>query len=55
LKSLQKLYDEIRLAIESEWQTIHAVFPNSNTVIQVFVQRIFAQSVHHSPSLLPNN
>lgn len=45
IQALEKLYDEIRLAIESEWDLIYAVFPNAHIVIQVFVQRIFAQSV----------
>jgi exocyst complex component 5 len=45
MTSLARLYDEILQAVLSEWEIIYDVFPNSTTVIQVFVQRIFAQSV----------
>ena len=43
--ALARLYDEIRQTIVVEWEVIHQVFPNPNTVLQVFTQRIFAQSV----------
>jgi hypothetical protein len=45
MNALKRLYDEIRSAVENEWDVIYDVFPNANLVIQVFVQRIFAQSV----------
>ncbi|KAJ3272112.1 Exocyst complex component 5 [Terramyces sp. JEL0728] len=47
LSSLQRLFDEIRQAISSEWDVIYDVFPNATNVIQVFVQRIFAQSIQN--------
>lgn len=43
--ALARLYDEILQAVINEWDVIYDVFPNATTVIQVFVQRIFAQSV----------
>jgi hypothetical protein len=45
MEGLGRLYDEIVQSVVNEWDMMYAVFPNSNTVIQVFVQRIFAQSV----------
>ena len=45
MASLTRLYDEILQAVVNEWDVIYDVFPNASTVIQVFVQRIFAQSV----------
>ncbi|KAJ3262614.1 Exocyst complex component 5 [Boothiomyces macroporosus] len=47
LGALQRLYDEIRQAVSSEWDIIYDVFPNAINVIQVFVQRIFAQSIQN--------
>ncbi|KAJ3313826.1 Exocyst complex component 5 [Boothiomyces sp. JEL0838] len=47
LGALQRLYDEIRQAVSSEWDVIYDVFPNAINVIQVFVQRIFAQSIQN--------
>ncbi|KAH6564177.1 hypothetical protein BASA50_006867 [Batrachochytrium salamandrivorans] len=43
--ALVRLYDEIAAAILNEWDVIFVVFPNASSVIQVFVQRIFAQSI----------
>lgn len=43
--SLVKLYDEIRITVRKEAGIISAVFPQPATVMQVFLQRIFAQSV----------
>lgn len=43
--SLVKLYDDIRITVRKEAGIISAVFPQPATVMQVFLQRIFAQSV----------
>lgn len=45
MRALYKFYEEILQAVSNEWDVIHYVFPNAATVIQMFVQRIFAQSV----------
>jgi hypothetical protein len=42
---LKRLFDEIVETCKEECETIFKVFPNPSDVIQVFVQRIFAQSV----------
>ncbi|ORX98920.1 exocyst complex component Sec10 [Basidiobolus meristosporus CBS 931.73] len=42
---LDHLYQEIRQVIREEWEVISIVFPNALSVIQVFIQRIFAQSI----------
>ncbi|KAJ3356337.1 Exocyst complex component 5 [Kappamyces sp. JEL0680] len=47
MNALKRLYEEIRVAVVNEWDVIYDVFPNASTVIQVFVQRIFAQSVQN--------
>nr|KAJ3421823.1 Calcium-binding protein 39 [Polyrhizophydium stewartii] len=44
---LARLYEEIEAAIYNEWDAIVVVFPNAASVIQVFVQRIFAQSIQN--------
>lgn len=43
--SLVKLYDEVRITARREAEIIIAVFPNPVIVMQVFLQRVFAQSV----------
>ena len=43
--SLVKLYDDIRITVRKEANIISAVFPQPATVMQVFLQRVFAQSV----------
>ncbi|KAI8089981.1 exocyst complex component Sec10-like protein [Halteromyces radiatus] len=43
--SLINLYDEIRTTVQREVAIISAVFPQPALVIQVFLQRIFAQSI----------
>ncbi|TIC70399.1 Mak16-domain-containing protein [Wallemia mellicola] len=43
--SLSALVDEIRSTVEQEAQIIQAVFPNPALVMQVFLQRVFAQSI----------
>ncbi|KAJ8330382.1 hypothetical protein BDV3_003129 [Batrachochytrium dendrobatidis] len=45
--ALIRLYEEITVAIHNEWKVIFVVFPNAASVIQVFVQRIFAQSIQN--------
>lgn len=43
--SLTALANEIRDTVEQEAQIIQAVFPNPAVVMQVFLQRVFAQSI----------
>lgn len=43
--TLEQLYEEIRLTVSQEAQIIQAVFPNPPVVMQVFIQRVFAQVV----------
>jgi len=43
--SLVKLYDDIRITVRREAGIISSVFPLPATVMQVLLQRIFAQSV----------
>ncbi|KAJ3285564.1 Exocyst complex component 5 [Rhizoclosmatium sp. JEL0117] len=42
---LKKLFDDVKRTIPQEWGVISAVFPNSVSVMQDFVQRIFGQSI----------
>ncbi|KAF8977784.1 Exocyst complex component 5 [Entomortierella lignicola] len=42
---LIKLYDDIRTTVEQEAEIISMVFPNPAAVFQVFIQRIFGQSI----------
>ncbi|KAK4704080.1 exocyst complex component 5, partial [Phenoliferia sp. Uapishka_3] len=42
---LSSLYDEIRVTVGQEAQIITAVFPNPAVVMQVFLQRVFAQVI----------
>lgn len=42
---LSNLFDEIRITVGQEAQIITAVFPNPAVVMQVFLQRVFAQVV----------
>jgi hypothetical protein len=42
---LDELYKEIRSTVEEEIHIVQAVFPNPALVMQVFLQRVFAQSV----------
>ncbi|BGP29274.1 Exocyst complex component 5 [Rhodotorula toruloides] len=42
---LTSLYDEIRVTVGQEAQIVTAVFPNPAIVMQVFLQRVFAQVV----------
>ena len=43
--TLAALYEEIRTTVYQEAQIIQAVFPNPPVVMQVFLQRVFAQVV----------
>lgn len=42
---LTELFGEIRATVAQESQIVQAVFPNPPLVMQVFLQRVFAQSV----------
>jgi len=42
---LTELFGEIRSTVDTETQIVKAVFPNPSVVMQVFLQRVFAQSV----------
>lgn len=48
---LTSLYNEIRVTVGQEAQIITAVFPNPAIVMQVFLQRVFAQVVSQFCSL----
>lgn len=48
---LTALFREIRLTVSQEAQIIKAVFPNPSVVMQVFLQRVFAQVVSREVSL----
>jgi len=42
---MTELFAEIRATVDTEAQIVKAVFPNPSVVMQVFLQRVFAQSV----------
>ncbi|KAG9066673.1 Exocyst complex component 5 [Linnemannia hyalina] len=42
---LIKLYDDIRTTVDQEAEIISMVFPNPAAVFQVFIQRVFEQSI----------
>ncbi|KAK4685100.1 exocyst complex component 5, partial [Tremellales sp. Uapishka_1] len=42
---MEALFKEIRLVVSQEAQIIKAVFPNPTVVMQVFLQRVFAQVI----------
>jgi hypothetical protein len=42
---LEELFSEIRSTVDQESQIVKFVFPNPPLVMQVFLQRVFAQSV----------
>ena len=44
-KGLSELFREIRATVGEEAQIVQVVFPNPPVVMQVFLQRVFAQSV----------
>jgi exocyst complex component 5 len=45
---MTELFSEIRATVDTEAQIVKAVFPNPSVVMQVFLQRVFAQSVRQS-------
>jgi len=45
------LVKEIRSTVSQEAQIVKAVFPDPAAVLQVFLQRVFAQVVRHQPLL----
>ncbi|KAJ3518050.1 hypothetical protein NLJ89_g85 [Agrocybe chaxingu] len=50
---LTDLFAEIRATVDTEAQIVKAVFPNPPIVMQVFLQRVFAQSIQqHMEQLL---
>ncbi|KAJ7682585.1 exocyst complex protein [Mycena polygramma] len=50
---LTELFVEIRATVDTEAQIVKAVFPNPPVVMQVFLQRVFAQSIQqHMEQLL---
>ncbi|WVR04528.1 hypothetical protein IAU60_001532 [Kwoniella sp. DSM 27419] len=50
---MEALVKEIRVTVSQEAQIVKAVFPNPSAVLQVFLQRIFAQVIQqHLESLL---
>ncbi|KAF5390612.1 hypothetical protein D9757_002614 [Collybiopsis confluens] len=50
---LTELFKEIRVTVDTEAQIVKAVFPNPPVVMQVFLQRVFAQSIQqHMEQLL---
>ncbi|KAF8204797.1 exocyst complex protein [Pholiota molesta] len=50
---LTDLFAEIRSTVDTEAQIVKAVFPNPPVVMQVFLQRVFAQSIQqHMEQLL---
>jgi hypothetical protein len=44
-KGLSTLFSEIRVTVGQEAEIVRVVFPNPPVVMQVFLQRVFAQSV----------
>lgn len=48
---LSNLFAEIRATVGQEVQIVQAVFPNPALVMQVFLQRVFAQSVPQSDAV----
>ncbi|KAI0796881.1 exocyst complex protein [Abortiporus biennis] len=51
---LQELFEEIRATVGQEAQIVQAVFPNPPFVMQVFLQRVFAQSIQQHMEQLVN-
>ncbi|KAL1927727.1 hypothetical protein VTP01DRAFT_3548 [Rhizomucor pusillus] len=50
--SLVKLYDDIRITVRKEARIISTVFPQPASVMQVFLQRVFAQSIQNHVEML---
>ncbi|EJD01579.1 exocyst complex protein [Fomitiporia mediterranea MF3/22] len=53
-KGLQELFKEIRATVGEEAQIVQVVFPNPPLVMQVFLQRVFAQSIQEYMEQLLN-
>ncbi|KAF8897737.1 exocyst complex protein [Infundibulicybe gibba] len=52
-QGMTELFAEIRATVDTEAQIVKAVFPNPPVVMQVFLQRVFAQSIQqHMEQLL---
>ncbi|KAH8094809.1 exocyst complex component Sec10 [Cristinia sonorae] len=51
---LTELFQEIRTTVGQEAQIVQAVFPNPPYVMQVFLQRVFAQSIQQHMEQLVN-
>ncbi|KIY74226.1 exocyst complex component Sec10 [Cylindrobasidium torrendii FP15055 ss-10] len=49
---LTALFTEIRSTVDTEAQIVKAVFPNPPVVMQVFLQRVFAQSIQQHMEML---
>ncbi|KAI0787030.1 exocyst complex component Sec10 [Irpex lacteus] len=49
---LEELFREIRTTVGQEVQIVQAVFPNPPYVMQVFLQRVFAQSIQQQLEIL---
>lgn len=47
-RGMTQLFAEIRATVDTEAQIVKAVFPNPSVVMQVFLQRVFAQSVRQA-------
>ena len=52
VSGLSLLYDEIRVTVDQEGRIITAVFPNPPVVMQVFLQRVFAQVVGNDSEIV---
>ncbi|KAI0030530.1 exocyst complex component Sec10 [Vararia minispora EC-137] len=53
--ALHELLQEIRTTVDQEAQIVQAVFPNPPFVMQVFLQRVFAQSIQQIMEQLLNS
>ncbi|KAI5119514.1 hypothetical protein M0805_002450 [Coniferiporia weirii] len=53
-RGLQELFKEIRATVGEEAQIVQVVFPNPPLVMQVFLQRVFAQSIQQYMEQLLN-
>ncbi|THH12213.1 hypothetical protein EW145_g135 [Phellinidium pouzarii] len=53
-KGLRELFKEIRATVGEEAQIVQVVFPNPPLVMQVFLQRVFAQSIQQYMEQLLN-
>ncbi|KAL5507953.1 SEC10 [Sanghuangporus vaninii] len=53
-KGLQELFREVRATVGEEAQIVQVVFPNPPLVMQVFLQRVFAQSIQEYMEQLLN-